>query len=104
MNEIIVVACASAVCVICATLIFHRGYKDRLPRRLGLVILSLSGFIQVAVILTSYYPVRPLGVMLWLGMAFFFSSHVCSFIARFRRKDKDRTWYEDTIIVTKGRR
>ena len=106
MSEFIVIACSALVGVICGILIFHRSYKDRLPRRIGLAGFAISAFTQIALIIgQDAYPIRPLAVLLWISAALFFSSHVCSFITRFKRRDQ--TWYEgtDTIVVsTKGKR
>lgn len=103
VSEFVVIACACAVSMICGSLIFHRAYKDRLPRRSGLALISLSGFVQIALVLAEGYEIRPLAVLLWGGLALFFYSHICSFITRL--KNKDRSWYEstDTAIVMKGR-
>lgn len=97
MNDVLAVIAALIVGPICTLLIFHRAYRDDLVRRVGLSILALISFSRIVTIVNGEH-VSNVGTVLWIGIAMFFSSHMCSFMRRWLRRDK--SWYDsDTKIM-----
>ena len=74
--------CAALVAVITITLILHHEYEDGLVGRLALSGIGLGAIVRFMEILSNgaSMPVTPVGVLIWISLALFFSRHLFRFM------------------------
>lgn len=107
-----VALCSVAVGVIMMVLIFHRDYSDDIFQRIACSLIAISAFARTIQLVapdpnsifnaTMVPGLSNVGVLLWVGLAMFFSSHCYRFLRRCKRKDD--TWYDvDSTLMLKRR-
>jgi len=77
---------STLVMIVCGYLVFAEHYYDGLIGRIGLAIIALAAFVWTALALSEELVTSRLGAMMWVGIAFFFTQHLCNFLAYLRRK------------------